>query len=155
MSDNSFFGRNLPEGNSTSIQFERLMRLIALIGFRDSLSQPAEDWYLLFEPAMPPNSSRTDFDASFESLTGISTETQSFSADKLNYSFPDDFLKGKALLKILACSNKAKSLGSTVETIFTLANISASEETSSIARNLLKGRYDEKTWLDKRPTQAP
>ena len=135
---------NISDDNAINEQFERLTYLIELIQFRDSLNKPTEDWYLLFTP----NMSETEFNTALEALTGIPTVTQKMITNALNFNFPLGFSKGQNLLQVLDCYNKAKSLGGTVTTLLSLANFTAGAETSSIARNLLKARYDEETWLD-------
>lgn len=135
---------NISENNAMNEQFERLTSLIELIQFRDSLIKPTEDWYLLFKP----DTSETEFNTALEVLTGIPTDTQKIITNTLNFNFPLDFSKGQNLLQVLDCYNKAKSLGGTVTTLLSLADFTAGAETSSIARNLLKARYDEETWLD-------
>ena len=147
---------NLPkDSNAISDGFRAIENLIYLVKFRNTLPQSCQDWVLLLDPVIQNiNDPKNSFIISFaeyiqesrdnlESLIDPDPERES-----LSLTFPDDYLKGKHLLNVMQCINKAKDLGSTTLTLCQLTNDDPQDKEAQLAKGIIKSKYDETSWLD-------
>lgn len=146
---------NLPDDNNTPEQYPVFENLLYLLKFRDSLEEPPSDWFTLFDPLLEnATNSKNQFVEAFTSLSKsekanieflIGTDTNS---GALNYTFPDDFLKGENLIEILACLKRANQLDASPQELSSLTKSKPSQTEAAIAEKLWKSRYNEKDGLE-------
>lgn len=135
---------DLPEDNFE--QYNALENLINILKFKKKLKRSAKDWFTIFDDS----GSEDSFFAHLKLLTGIEEKniTDLKQDVVLDLSFPNDFLNGASLVRIIDCASKVKEFGSTVTNLNKLAKANPGNEESLIAKNILKARYQEQEWLD-------
>ncbi len=145
----------LPENASANLLFAPLEKLVQLVHFRNALIVVPPDWYTLFDHAFPGNNlSKNNFTNTLANLLDIEPESFELllgnpldTLDKgiLNLDFPDDYTNSTHLLNVLQCIRTAQQYGSSTDQLLALT---AEDGEETIAKSLLKSKYDESTWLE-------